>query len=385
MPKVIIVGFIVAVSQLTGVATSSYLSINNHHDFLALYANIEAILAFVTSILFFGHQHSLNRNLVNCNSGYKKTQFIKNTQSVIFNLSIIIAGLFFVLSILNNETFYIWVALTTIFIGISPDFALYGLSKPIHASLISLLKTGFPNLILICLVLLHFNNINLLYFGILFSYILASIAVISFTQVGLKINGYGLYKLKEYLIGYKLGIPSLLLTGIRALPVIVSTTLFHPSEIVYLILFYKYFMLGVGVKRLFVQTYYSMVANKLTALKLDLICLILASVFIIPLYIFNNELALLIGFGKNVVIYNISLLLIYFNFIGVSNGTRIILLNKDILYFLIHLVAVILLVIGISAGIFANKVIIIFYAGISAEIALLFGSLVCRSYYEMHT
>ena len=88
IPKVFYVGVIVAVSQLTGVFTSSFLSLSNNHEILAIWANAESIIIAITSLLFFGHQHSLNRDLIECNSLNKKTELIRNTQNIIFSMSI---------------------------------------------------------------------------------------------------------------------------------------------------------------------------------------------------------------------------------------------------------------------------------------------------------
>jgi len=151
-----------------------------------------------------------------------------------------------------------------------------------------------------------------------------------------------------------------------------------------LILFYKYFLLGVGIKRLFVQTYYKNISNKLRALKLDSLCFTLATLSIGLMFVFGDEVMRIIGFGSDKWIYNACLGIVYLNFIGISNGTRVILLNKDGFYLFIHSLSILVMIFGVVFGALQNSVLFIIYAGVTAEVLLAFSALLGRIYYEMY-
>ena len=384
MPKIFIVGFLVAISQLVGVATSSYLSVSNEHELLALWAKVESILTIVTSIIFFGHQHYLNRELINHPSVEVKIRLVRNTQETMLPMSLVCAVLLLCIAVAQKETMFFWLAIASVLIGAAPVFSLYGLSKPIHAGFISLLKIGVPNLTVFLLAYFHAEEFGILFFGIILAYVLAAIAVGIITQIGLKLPTIKFSKLKRYLSGYKLGVPSFALTALRAAPVLTATILYPSESVVALILFYKYLLLGLGVKRLFVQTYYSKVGDKAGAIQIDLICLALVVVVIGVMYLFSSEIMYITGFGEAQMEFNACLVIVFLNFVGVSNGTRLILLNKDSFYLIIHMVSLAILAGFLFYSSVAEASIFVFYGGIVAELVLLMSALLGRVYYEMH-
>lgn len=380
MPRILAVGFIVAASQLVGVATSSFLSLNEKYDLLAVWANVEALLALLTAVLFFGHQHTLNRDLVRCKSASGRCELIRDTQGVIFSLSIpLMLGLLFI-SFLKGDERYAWLALVTGLIALSPDFSLYGLSKPVHAGVISLLKIGVPSLVLFVIVLLGFDDINFLFFGLVLAYFLAAVFVLKFTSIGLAFPRVGVYKLREYLLGYKLGIPTFILTGLRTIPIILATSIFEAFSVAFLILFYKYFLLGVGVKRLIVQTYYKRISEKFFAIRVDVLCSLLAIVGGAVTLFFSEWLMGVIGFqiGKDSEAFLMCVLLVFLNFLGVTSGTRIILLGRDGLYFSVHMFALICMGFLLAAGWYYESLSLIFYGGVVSECVLALGLLIGR-------
>lgn len=387
MPKIILVGLIVATSQLIGVVTSSFLSLNGSHEILAVWANIESVLALLTAILFFGHQHSLNRDLVSCKSEVVKQQLIRGTQSTIFSLSLVCMLIFGTVSVVLQDIQYAWLAIIIVFIGMSPDFSLYGLSKPVQAGVISLLKVGVPSLTLFFMVFWGLDSLNILFFGVAASYLSAALLVLIFTGIGVRAPIASFNKLKDYLVGYKLGLPTLILTGLRALPVIVSTSFFGASEVIFLVLFYKYLLLGVGVKRLLVQTYYKGISSKLFSLKVDVLCFLGAGLGITVLSYFYKDVMAIIGFDleSDKVIYFICLILVLLNFIGVSNGTRIILLGKDGFYFSVHVVSAIFMISFVVFGGVYGSLSLVFFGGVAAETVLVLGMMAGRVFYETRT
>ena len=111
MPKIIIVGFVVAISQLISVFTVSYLSLTNNFELMALWATLESNLVLITSILFFGHQHTLNRKLISCSLIFKKIKYMRSVQQTIFSMSILVCFLFICLALVSNEKLYFLIEL----------------------------------------------------------------------------------------------------------------------------------------------------------------------------------------------------------------------------------------------------------------------------------
>jgi hypothetical protein len=382
MPKVLVVGLLVALSQFIGVFTTSYLSVNGDYELMSLWANTESILALVTSVLFFGHQHVLNRKLVVSSSIDESVDSIRVTQGAIYSLSLLICALFSIIAIASSNLFYLFLAVVTVLIGVSPDFSLYGLSKPIHAGFISLLKVGGPSLVLLLLAV-YGGEYEFLYVGVVTSYLMAAAGVLFFTKIGLGSLIFRVKNLQAYVSGYKLGVPSLLLTALRSTPIIVAVTLFASAEMVPLILFYKYFLLSVGVKRLFVQTYYREISTVVGAVKLDLFCFAMALLCCYFLFFFKDDISVRLGFGGYLWSYELCLCLVLFTFLGVSNGTRIIFLKRDSLYFFIHVMAMLVLVFGLIYGVVFEEVSSFVYGGLGAEVVLAAGMLFGRVFYDI--
>jgi O-antigen/teichoic acid export membrane protein len=140
--RVFWVALFTGLSHLISLITISYVIRNLGEEVSGYIGIIDSSVILVASVVSFGIQLAVNRNVAT-KSSWKSNYQLAQSARLTLSLFVIIFGA--VLYLLNSEMQYLIYAFAPL-VALNGDYALYGNGKPITASSLSFLRVAAPNL-----------------------------------------------------------------------------------------------------------------------------------------------------------------------------------------------------------------------------------------------
>ena len=255
---------------------------------VAIIGLMDANIMLVVGWLGFGLSATATRDIA-LSGDWKK--IISSTQSARLTLSLV----FMVIGVVGLNVFdgnrYFWLALVAApFLAVNYDYLLYGLGRPVSASVVSFLRQSIP-LIIFCLLLFLGVADSDYYMPLIIVF-----AVLSAYAVSVLVKSPFLYKLdpffvKIYWASASIGIAGLVLGMQRYGFINMLEEHLTSSEIVQLLVSLKCMLFVVACKRMLIQIFYTKLLDDLVAFKINIFCMASAIATIGTCWIFPDFLS----------------------------------------------------------------------------------------------
>ena len=292
LKRVFWVALFTGLSHLISIVTISYVLRNLGEETSGYLGVIDSTIIFVSSIISFGIQLAVNRNVATSTS-WKSNYKLGQSSRLMLSFFVLVFGVVaYALQGNINLLIYCYAPL----IALNGDYALYGNGKPIIAASLSFLRVALPNLGII--ITGHYFGTEVLPIYIL----LLALGTLSTGLIAAKFNGVSYFYLprrhflKFYFKYSKIGIYQVV--GVLLVPsILVVANWFYSIAIIGLINgLLKLLIVYKGGLRIIVQTFFKEIKEERTDLKIDKASLIAWGAISIPVIIyFKSTLFLLYG------------------------------------------------------------------------------------------
>ncbi|MFT6916068.1 MAG: O-antigen/teichoic acid export membrane protein [Motiliproteus sp.] len=333
LKKLMIVGGLTGVGHLLSVAivpvAVRYLS---PEDVVSV-GLIDSTFAIVVSVLAFGLQLTTTRNIATLPNWQ---EVLSKAQSARLSVGLIlafigIAGL--VSGLLKAE-----VGLPLLyapFLALNSDYALYGRGLPIYAAIMSFVRLSFPTVVfIVAVVFLDWKD------PVIYALLVGGGVLVSGVLVCRRLDVSYLLKpsvlfIKAYKDVWLVGLAGLCLVIARPGLIVLSDLFLEKSQVVIVMGCMKLFLLFVGVRRLFIQSFYKELIDKSVANKIDLLTFACGFVAFLLLNVFVNEISLFLYARVSVdLVFNLRVLsfIVFISSIFSTSDARLMLMNLDSKY-----------------------------------------------------
>ena len=282
LKRVFWVALFTGLSHLISIITISYVLRNLGEETSGYLGIIDSTVILVASIISFGIQLAVNRNVATRKS-WKSNYKLGQSARLMLSFFVMIFGLG---TYLIQGDLELLIYCFAPLIALNGDYALYGNGKPIIAASLSFLRVALPNLGII--VTAHYWGIEVLPIYV----ILLAIGMFAVGLIAAKVNGVSYFYLprKNFLKFYfkysKVGVyqvvgvllvPSILVIGNWFYSIVVIGLI---NGLLKLLIVYK------GGLRIIVQTFFKEIKEENTDLKIDKASLLAWGVISIPVIIY---------------------------------------------------------------------------------------------------
>lgn len=325
LKKLFIIGVFTGIGQIFSLFALKYLFANSSLEDNTELAQIDSYFQLSLSLIALGLQAGAMREIAlapNWQEHFRKVQKARITFSW-FLFPIGIAGFF-------NPAFYIFF-LAPIF-ALSGDYALYATGKPVMGSIVSLVRTVLPYLMIILSIPLANGRISYWYLaGILFAYILTNWFIAKQLKMKLFFSP-GIPSLQEYVKTIPLGIVNLCLYTIGLGLLVIVPGFYSDNVLATAFVGLKFYVLTKGVLRLIHQAYLREMQSDEICLRADQLSLLFTSTIAAAFLIFPVSTISFL-FGKQFLEHKTFFLLLGLAAVvyafNLSMSTRALLNRKD--------------------------------------------------------
>jgi hypothetical protein len=182
-------------------------------------------------------------------------------------------------------------------LALNYDFVLYGLGKPVHASIVSFIRQSFP--LVLFLLMIFFNNSSpYAYFALLLLFIfVASILVSKFAAANLFFSPNPRFYV-AYISARWVGLAGLFIIFQRFGFLSFIGDNLPQEDFILLATSLKFLLLVVASKRIIIQVFYTKLVNDSVCKKINILVFTLSLLSLIVSYILSEELSIFI-FNRN--------------------------------------------------------------------------------------
>ena len=282
LKRVFWVALFTGLSHLISIITISYVLRNLGEETSGYLGVIDSTIVFVSTIISFGIQLAVNRNVATSTS-WKSNYKLGQSSRLMLSFFVLAFGVVAYIFEGNiNLLIYCYAPL----IALNGDYALYGNGKPIIAASLSFLRVALPNLgIIVCG---HYFSPNVLPIYIL----LLALGTLTTGFIAAYFNGVSYFYmprkhfLKFYFKYSKIGVYQVV--GVLLVPsILVVANWFYSIAIIGLINgLLKLLIVYKGGLRIIVQTFFKEIKEERTDLKIDKASLIAWGAISIPIIIY---------------------------------------------------------------------------------------------------
>jgi hypothetical protein len=343
---------------------------------ISLVGELDSLFQLIINIIGFGLQLSAVRNIISSDN-WKETY--NQTQSARFTLSLLLMPLAILYLIHSPYTYLLFAPI----FALSGDYALYGIGKPVSASVIAFCRVFIPSLVLVIFSLW-------LPSFIVIAYIISTLLVYWLTSLMISkwLNVSYLYKpvfknLLLYINSINLGIVTLSTYFIGLGLLVIASNFYDNTTIAVAYLGLKLYMVFKGVLRIINQAFVKEMIDDEVCIRVDQLATFIGVVFAASFIIFPNS-CIFIFYKKDFNQY-----VYFFQLIGVTGlisamftslTTRSLLKFKDKWYGKVSAIAAIIsafLVVLLSY--FFNNPLSIAASLLSGELIVVIGLLWCNN------
>ncbi len=297
-----IVAFFTGTAYVFTVFSLKYLSIWTSASNLKSIGEIDSLVNFIIIVLAAGMLMSTIRNIA-ISADWKKE--FRISQQARFTLGLIVSILALLSFINTNYILFLFAPL----IALNGDYALYGRSKPVTASILAFIKVFFPYLVLILMVsfkpewLLPSFIASTAFVYLVTGYFISRKLHMSYLvepsikslRIYLQSMGMGVVSFSYYFIGLGL----IWLAGF-----------FYPDiAVAAAFLSIKLYTIFKGVLRMLNQSFFREMADEAVRLKVDSLAMIAGTLFLLGTVLFPDGF-IAVFFNKSSVLQNTSLVLL---------------------------------------------------------------------------
>ena len=261
LKRVFTIGLITGAGHLFVVFALKYISQNSSPEQVKAIGQIDSLVLFIMNLIALGLQPSAMRNLALADDW--KEEFA-NTQSARLTLSFFIA-VFALLAFIDQ---YYLVFLIAPILALSGDYALYGRGYPIKGSLVALVRSIVPFLLLIILISSGIQLSLLYLIGFLLAYIITNFFISLFLKTSF-VPRLEITSLKMYFTTISLGLVSLSLYFIGIGIILIAQYFYSSPVIATVFIGLKFYIIYKGVLRILHQAFFREMINEEVCLKID--------------------------------------------------------------------------------------------------------------------
>ena len=280
LKRIFIIALITGIAQVFVVFALKYISQNSSPEQVKAIGQIDSLLIFIMNVIAFGLQPAAMRDLA-LTDNWKQDYL--NTQSARLTLSLFVAC--FALFAFADS--YYLVFLFAPLLALSGDYALYARGRPVIGSIIALLRSAIPFLLLILFE--RFEKLSLIYLiGLMIIYIITDIAIALFLKVRV-IPVIQLKSLARYMKTFSLGLVSISLYFIGLGVILIASYFYNGEAIAVAFIGLKFYVIYKGLLRVLHQAFIKDMTNELVCLKIDQLSSIAGIIFFGSLTIFPGS------------------------------------------------------------------------------------------------
>jgi len=346
LKRVFWVALFTGLSHLISIITISYVLRNLGEETSGYLGIIDSTVILVASIISFGIQLAVNRNVATCKS-WKSNYKLGQSARLTLSFFVMVFGLGTYLIQGDLELLIYCIAPL---IALNGDYALYGNGKPIIAASLSFLRVALPNLGI--MITAHYWGVEVLPIYVL----LLAMGMFAVGLIAAKVNGVSYFYLprKNFLKFYykysKIGVYQVV--GVLLIPsILVIGNWFYSIAVIGLINgLLKLLIVYKGGLRIIVQTFFKEIKEEKTDLKIDKASLIAWGAISIPIIIYFKTTLYLLFNNKYDEISSILPFIggvMFLSSFRNASEAKALLLKKDNLNLYVFLVALVLEVIVI--------------------------------------
>lgn len=282
LKRVFWVALFTGLSHLISIITISYVLRNLGEETSGYLGVIDSTIVFVSTIISFGIQLAVNRNVATSTS-WKSNYKLGQSSRLMLSFFVLAFG---VVAYIFEENINLLIYCYAPLIALNGDYALYGNGKPIIAASLSFLRVALPNLgIIVCG---HYFGPDVLPIYIL----LLALGTLTTGFIAAYFNGVSYFYmprkhfLKFYFKYSKIGVYQVI--GVLLVPsILVVANWFYSIAIIGLINgLLKLLIVYKGGLRIIVQTFFKEIKEERTDLKIDKASLIAWGAISIPIIIY---------------------------------------------------------------------------------------------------
>jgi hypothetical protein len=333
--RILTIAFITGAGQLFIIFSLKYISHHNSPAQIKEIGQIDSLVLFMMNVIAFGLQPAAMRNLALAKEW--KDEFVTiQSARVVFGL---LLALLTLLSV--TDPLYLSFLIAPL-LALSGDYAVYARGFPVVGSMIALIRSVIPFLLVVLLSRFQSSELAFIYLaGLILAYLITNSAIIFFLKTRL-IPRLKFKNLLLYLQTFPLGLVSLSLyfIGLGVIPV--SSYFYSTLIIATAFTGLKFYVIYKGLLRILHQAFFKDMTDENLCLKIDQLSAIAGIIFLGSFLFFPVSIIRFV-FGKNYLQENIFFLLLatagFLYSLFLSMSTRSMLLKKDRVYMKVSVTA----------------------------------------------